>query len=386
LAITTWSQHHCRMQKKITLLIDNILTPYEVARYNAINEVLEGKLLVWFQAASDINRHWSNLPDIHFKYEILPGKPFRLIGKDVHTFHINPGITKKLQTLQNNLEKIIICGWDSSTYWLAAAFCKVHGIPYTLWSGSTKYEASWRRTLFFPIIYLLVRSAQDYIAYGSRAKAFLQSLGVRDDKIKIFYNSVDLAYFSKNSQLSEAQKKQKKVSLDIPVDNFVFLFIGQLIERKGVRELLEAFKILNRQNNKVSLLVVGNGKLRDAVIQKRVRHISHVEYDKVPQLYGLADCLVLPSHEEVWGLVINEAMAAGLPVISSDVVGASEDLVIEDKTGYVYRPGDIAELGKCMSKMLKNAKQLGAEAAKLITKTDPATMAKKHFGASKYGK
>ena len=115
-------------------------------------------------------------------------------------------------------------------------------------------------------------------------------------------------------------------------------------------------------------------------------HVPHTEYDKVPELYGIANCLVLPSLEEVWGLVINEAMAAGLPIISSDRVGASEDLVTDDVTGYIYPAGNTDALVMNMTKILKNSRRLGMAATSLVKKTHPATMAKKHFGATRYAK
>lgn len=369
------------MSKKITLIVDTIITPYEISRYEAINTVLKDNLLVWFQAKSDINRNWHSLPKINFNYEVLHDTPFRLIGKDVHTLHINFQILKKLALLQQNIKQVIICGWDSPNYWLIVSFCKKNKIPYILWSGSTHYEKSWRRTLFLPLIKWIVAGASRYIAYGSRAQLFLESLGASADKTIQFINSVDIDYFIQKSIELFPQKDNIRKQIGISPTDFVYLYIGQLIERKGVSDLLKAFAT---QSMNCKLLVVGTGPMKSALLNAeaplkgKIIHIPKVEYNDIFKYYAAADCLILPSHEEVWGLVVNEALASGMPVIASSAVGAAPELVFDGKTGYTYPSGDVSALALCMNK-IKNTQFDMKSIQQSVLFTSPQKMAHKVF-------
>ncbi len=374
------------MPKKITLLIDSIITPYEIARYNAINEVLSGNLIVWFQAETDSNRHWKELPKPNFKFEVLKDRPIRLVGKDIHTFHINPEVLKKLGAIKNDLEKVIICGWDSLTYWQAAYYCKRNLIPFTVWSGSTVHEKSWRRVVFMPIIKWIIKNASEYIAYGTRAKKFLHTLGAPLDKIKIFYNSVDVEYFSEKAVELAPRRDSLREKLSIAKSDYVFLYIGQLITRKGIRDLLSAF---SSQTAHIKLMVIGTGPLDHLVKEAQVAtkpgqitYLPHLEYFELPQYYVMSDCLILPSHEEVWGLVVNEALASGVPVIASDAVGATDDLIFNGKTGYTYEAKNISSLLNRMKQVVSRGETMKEASIAVAMKTHPKTMAIHTFSGS----
>jgi len=367
------------MSEKITLIIDNIITPYEVARYNAINDVLNGKLEVWFLSETDINRNWKEFPKINFKYKFLNDAPLRLVGSDTHTFHTNLGISKELQATKESLARIIICGWDSLSYWQTVIFCKKNSIPYILWSGSTEYEKSWRRSLFMPIIKWIVSGASEYIAYGSRAQRFLERLGANKSKISQFINSVDVDFFVSQSNALRPRREQIRKKLGFKADDFVYLFVGQLIERKGVRELATSFSEIKDENKK--LLIIGSGKL-DSLFEQfenNVIYLDHLEYHQLPEYYVASDCLILPSKEEVWGLVVNEALACGIPVIVSNAVGAGEDLILEGETGLSIELAN----EKALIQAMMNIAEMPFSIKKLqevALKTHPRIMAEKVFG------
>lgn len=370
------------MQKNLTLIIDNLLTPYIVSRYNEINTVLDNNLEVWFQANGDVNRHWTSFPKIKFKYLILEDTPIRLKGEDTHTFHINSQVINLLREKKPYLKRVILCGWDSFAYLYTAWYCTTKGIPYTLWSGSTLFEQSWRRVLFWPVIKMVVSYAADYIVYGTRAKTFLQSLGAKSEKINVFYNSVDVNYFLTEAKKLVSKKEMIRKKFKLRAHHYVFLFVGQLIERKGIPELLKAFTFLQEKRSDCSLLIVGNGILEKEIKNLKVpniRHLSHREYNQMPEVYAAADCLILPSKEEVWGLVVNEAMASSLPVIVSNRVGASEDMVVPGRTGYTYQSGNIHQLREYMELMIDQKKDLRAHTIRQALKTNPKLMAQSVF-------
>lgn len=320
---------------KKTLIIDNIITPYAIFRYNAINKALNSQLEVWFQAESDINRDWKIPPQIDFKYKVLKDYPLRFIIKDFFTFHLNPEIFKLLPIYKKKLGRVICHGWDSPTYLYALLFCIKNKIRCTVWSGSTLYEKKLLRYLFNPLLKLWLKLADDFIAYGSRAKKYLESLGVEEDKIKIFLNTVDVDFFSRRANLLGTKRNILRKKYGFNDREKIILFVGQLIERKGIVELIEAFAEIAKSQSNIALFIIGNGPLRDKIKDlikqyawAKIKHIDFIQYDKMPEVYAVSDVLVLPSKEEVWGLVVNEALSSGIPVMVSHFTGVSDDLVI----------------------------------------------------------
>src|SRR5207244_3931253 len=102
-----------------------------------------------------------------------------------------------------------------------------------------------------------------------------------------------------------------------------------------------------------------------------VHFVGFQNQSDLPKYYSIADVFVLPSENEPWGLIINEVMCGGVPVITTTDVGAAADLVVNDKTGYVYPTGDIEMLTKHLSDLLrdpKRAEQMGAHARQLIAR------------------
>ena len=160
-------------------------------------------------------------------------------------------------------------------------------------------------------------------------------LGAKENKIKIFLNSVDADYFHKESIKFKKNKLSLKEKYGIPKNDKVIVFVGQLIERKGIKELLQGFG--NTANSSTTLVIAGEGALKPEIesyvkMHKnvKIRLLGFVEYNKLPEIYTLSDALILPSKEEVWGLVVNEALACGIPVLVSKFAGCSTDLIDKD--------------------------------------------------------
>lgn len=308
-----------------TIIIDNILTPYEVARYNEINKVLKNNLEVWFINKKETNRNWKEFPTIKFQYLIL--------NKAIKLFELRD----LLELERNRIERVVCSGWDSPVYYYALLFCKKNKIRFTLWSGSTQYEISWRRKLFSPLVNWIIRNSTDYIAHGTRAKEYLISLGADQKKIKIFLNSVDVDFFMKSAAKVKKIRSSLRIKHNISSTDFLFLYVGQLIDRKGIKELVRAFIKYTEIKDNIKLLIVGDGPLKrdlqNIVISYNCKNIiftGFIQYQKLPEIYAISDALILPSKEEVWGLVVNEALASGIPAVVSHFAGCSVDLITKD--------------------------------------------------------
>lgn len=150
-----------------------------------------------------------------------------------------------------------------------------------------------------------------------------------------------------------------------PADPVRILFCGQMIERKGVDLLLAAFSRLVEDGQRVELTLVG----REAELPQMLAAVppavrEHIHFagfqapDDLPRYFAAADIFVLPSRYDGWGVVVNQALGAGLPVICSDAVGAAEDLVLPGENGYLFASGDADELHKVLAQLANSPDQI----------------------------
>lgn len=142
-------------------------------------------------------------------------------------------------------------------------------------------------------------------------------------------------------------------------DGTIVLFAAKLIRLKRASDLIDAFSRICGRVPDSHLVIVGSGEEEDnlrrqvaGVADGRVHFLGFLNQTDLPSIYAACDLFVLPSDNESWGLVVNEAMAAGLPVIVSDDVGAAPDLVANTGAGMVYPCGDIDALAACLETML----------------------------------
>ena len=227
----------------------------------------------------------------------------------------------------------------------------------TLWSGSTINEKSWRRNLTKPMVKFFVKISTDFIAYGTRAKEYLIKLGANERKIKIFLNDVNKKYFQAQSKKITKQKKKLREKYGVVTEKNL-LFVGQLIERKGVLDLLGAYKIFKKTHPKWGLIIVGygqlEGKIKKIIKKEKLKDVcclGFIEQYDLPEIYAVSNTLVLPSHEEVWGLVVNEALYSGLKVVVSNKCGCVPDLFTDNpQKGSVFEPGDDKGLLQALEK------------------------------------
>jgi glycosyltransferase involved in cell wall biosynthesis len=180
-----------------------------------------------------------------------------------------------------------------------------------------------------------MRSGDAWIAIGTRSARDLARLGADPSRIR-------LAPVVALPALAPAPDP------DRPRDPTRFLFVGQLIERKGIEVLLQAWRGVDGE-----LTIAGDGVLRPAVeaaaaADGRIRYAGHAAGEELEELFAWADVLVLPSLYEVWGVVVNEALDRGLVVVATDEVGAVDDLVVEGVNGLVVRARSASDLRRAL--------------------------------------
>jgi len=207
----------------------------------------------------------------------------------------------------------------------ASLICKflqpIFKIPYVV---STHATYDLKPSLLSKLIYFTLSSSSLIFTLSNASKKELMSIGISKNKIDVYKYWVDQNIFNikENNNLRETLKINK--------DEFVVLFIGRLIEKKGVKPLLEAFDTLEKQNSKIKLVIGGTGPLEDEVQKFSDEHlntvyIGGVKNSDISNYYNISDTLIIPStHDEGFGRVILEALSCGKPVIGSNRGGIPE--------------------------------------------------------------
>jgi glycosyltransferase involved in cell wall biosynthesis len=368
------------------LLLHNIMAPYRFPLFRALAGRPGIDLTVWFMSRSAKNRRWAAAKDgreqLGFNYSVLPAIELRHFTRDLFTYIVNP--TFPGMYARHRYDVLIAAGWLDFACQVGFTFSKLMRRKFILWSESTPNELSWRRTVAVPLVKTMVSGADACIAVGSRSKQYLEMLGARPPDIFTAYSTVDIAHFELVSSRARLTRDQRKEALGIKRRQVV-LYCGQFIERKGIRDLVDAFAIVKREFEDVALLLVGYGPLQ-ADLEWRVRElgladvhfVGHAEVDEIPALYALGDIFVLPSTEETWGLVVNEAMACGLPVVVTDAVGSGPDLVEQGANGFVVQARNVEALANRVGELLRGPSLIAAfsrRSSELIHRFTPESAA-----------
>jgi glycosyltransferase involved in cell wall biosynthesis len=252
---------------------------------------------------------------------------------------------------------------------LAATFiiARVLKKPFILWTNLWFHPQTLFHKITFPITRYIYRHADAIVAYGYHVKDYLIPLGVDERKISYSWNVTDNSLF--NRPISESEKDVLKKRFNLQ-GRHILLFVGRLSEEKGLEYLLDGIRNLPREL-KVSLLLVGKGESKSNLMRMVKKHSMDYVYfvDYVPNkelvpFYALADIFVLPpittkTLKEVWGIVLNEAMNQGCPVIATTAVGAAMGgLVQQGKNGLIVPERDSQALANAIIEIFSNGEKL----------------------------
>jgi len=342
------------MKKKKVILLTNIITPYVTPLFNHIYQVGGFNFKVIALAETEKNREWQLAKEkIKFDYKILSG--WHLFSykkeKEIST-HFNWGVLRSLSKF--NPDIIIIGGYDNLAYWQAFFYCKILGKKCILWSGTTLLSTGSLIGIRGFLKKIIIKGANKYIAYSTKAKEYLEYFGADSKDIYISTNTVDVNFFHESVSQYRNDRSFLEESKKFP--KIMFLYVGQLVQRKGVKQVLRALNTLN--DSDIGFMIVGSGpeeeNLKKFCNENNLKNVSFegfCQQEELPKYYALADIFILPSFEEVWGLVVNEALASGLYVLCSKYAGAAYDL-INNENGVIFNPNNIDEIAKS----IKNAR------------------------------
>ena len=283
-----------------------------------------------------------------------------------------------------NPEVIICGGYNYAASWEALLWSRRHRADFVLWSESNGQDARAGRPWVESLKAYFLRHCDRFVVPGKAAFAYLKSLGSSDASILIAPNAVDNALFASKAEAARLQATEIREKLKLP-PRFI-LFVGRLVPEKGVFDLLDAYaKLESGVRSNVGLVFAGDGISREELVH-RAKEIDSgvvcfpgfVQRENLPALYAPQKLSVLPTHSDTWGLVVNEAMACGLPIIVSNVAGCSSDLVENGWNGYVVPARDPGKLSAAIDSLvgqLELTKKMNARSLERIRNYSPEACA-----------
>lgn len=286
-------------------------------------------------------------------------------------FHaINPGAFSRLL---RGFDAVWLNGYLYPSNWMAVAAAAVGGARVILRS-ELRLDPLRPPRWFDPIRSRIIRrwvnrcGALLYIGQANRA-AYL-AYGAASEKLFFSPYSVDVDTIGTTVQSHANSRAALRSKWGIPIDAIVVLFAGKLTHRKHPEALLRLVAG-ERTIPNLHIVFAGSGQLESSLRRSapgrgnRITFLGFVNQSLLPEIYALADIFVMPSEREPWGLVLNEAMAASLPSVVSEAVGAVADLIVPNETGYTFPLGDWSAMAAHVYRLAVDAdlrKRVGAAA------------------------
>lgn len=262
-----------------------------------------------------------------------------------------PGVREEI--VKGRFDAFVVPGWALLTYWQAVRACRRAGVS-VLVRGDSQLPAErpgLRRRLKALAFPLILRQFDGYLFVGQRNRAYLAHYGAPAHRLFFSPHCVDNEAFARASALAQTPLAEPPVKR--------ILFVGKLVARKRPLDLVQAAARLRACGHRVVLAFAGSGELATALAEAAAaagvpaEFLGFVNQSAMPQVMAAADVIALPSDgTETWGLVVNEAMACGVPAVVSDVVGCGPDLIQPGATGAVFPCGDIAAMADAIEATL----------------------------------
>lgn len=259
-----------------------------------------------------------------------------------------------MHALASDSKLVIVPGFFLIEFWVLLFIAKIKGCMVALFCDSTLNEAS---PSFIKKIFksYFVKLCDGYFCYGTLSSNYLESLGAIHNNIYIRCQSAALT-LDYNAEVAYERRKVSAGSKEKPR----FLYVGRLSSEKNISLLLQAFQSVLKKIPNAELVFVGSGPLLDYLqyqaydlkVDQSVFFAGSMGVDMLAIEYYKATCLILPSIREPWGLVVNEALSYGCPVIVSSRCGCVPELVVEGKTGFTFDPFSPDDLEDKMLKVI----------------------------------
>jgi len=281
-------------------------------------------------------------------------------------------------------DAVVCVGYSDPEIHQAVAWSLRRGLPLVTCSDST-YDDEARTGLKEAFKRLVVSAFDAALVAGSRAHDYLGTLGLDGDRLFQPWDVVDNAHFELGSDAARRSPAEARARLKLPEQ--YFLCVSRFVPKKNLGRLVEAYAryAAGAGNSPWSLVLSGTGPMeadlraQAAGLGALVCFPGFLQYNDLPACYGLAGALILPSVSDQWGLVVNEAMAAGLPVLVSSRCGCAPDLVRDGVNGFAFEPGDAAAIGDLLTRIAgmspEERASMGARSREIVAAFTPQAFA-----------
>jgi glycosyltransferase involved in cell wall biosynthesis len=341
---------------------NNIPSPYVVERFNALASRGNLEFEAWFNTRRERDRSWNvDEAEWRFRARYIPRRS--VAARRLHL---------PLPELTNARPDLLISLYASPSFVLGSAAARACGsrIAYRVLPTFDEWvqRARWKELLKS----LIFRSVDGVIVPGPDGASMAQRYGVPSERIRAVTQSVAVEHYARARDVEPTRRARRREEMGL--HGCVFLYVGRLWSGKGLTYLFDAFRKVRGGRPNISLLLVGDG-VHEASCQAVARGLPGVTFTgfvqprDLPDYYALADALVFPTLGDPHGLVVEEAMAAGLPVICTEAAGDIHRRLPDGRAGYVVPPADSNQLGQRMDRLAADEdlrRRLAGEAERLV--------------------
>lgn len=325
------------------LFITNIPSPYRVDFFNELGKSCHLTVAFGRTAAKDRNRNWKSDEFCNFEAIFLCGIE---IGTDASiSYEIVP-------IIRRGYDIVILNGYASPTYAIAMEYMKMNSIPFLLNADGGFIKKD--KGVIYRLKRHLIGMSTAWLSTGTMTDDYLVHYGANRQNIYRYpFTSVKEKerYFP-----SEYDKVEKKRELGIEEDKIV-LAVGQFIHRKGLDLLI---KCSTKLPSNTSIYIIGGEPTEEYKQLLQTQKIENVHFsgfksrNELQEYYIAADVFAFPTREDIWGLVLNEAMAKGLPCVASKHAIAANEMIVDGESGYIVEPENINDMVSRLNTLLEN--------------------------------
>lgn len=351
--------------------LTNLPAPYTVEFFNELGKLCELTVIYERESAADRDEKWRSEADSCYKEIFLHGLK---IGSE------NSFCPQVVKYLKDDFDAIVIGVYSTFTAMVAIRYLikKKREYYFSTDGGFIKEETTGKRKLKT----YLIGNAKGWFSPGSNTDKYLEYYGAKSEKIYRYpFTSLDCGDIL-SEPLDEKKKTELRKRLNLP-EGTLAIGVGQFIHRKGWDILIDAIFRDSSLSNIHFLIVGGEENQFNSLIQSpipdNVRIIPFISKRELFEYYRAADFFVLPTREDIWGLVVNEALACGLPVITTDKCNAGIELINDGINGYLCKTDD-ESLAYAVSRICKDdLMKMSKEAIASIGKYTYSNMAERYY-------
>lgn len=327
--------------------VTNLRTPYRTLQWNEFTRIPNVQVTVYYTDRPDENRAWKMTAAEGYDEIDLPGTQLGKAGR------MNAG----LHHIVSTYDLIVIGGYEKPAYIALSLLCRMYRKPYVLlYDGiSTSRLQDAPNGYKHKLKATVVDHAAAVFGNGEVSRRYFSRVfGYPEARIYNQYLSVDGRSIQELARHRDYYREKLRTKYGLAPEEQVLVYSGRLIAIKNMATVIEA---VGAMENPVTVFVIGGGEQEDELQQQaRETGVKLIitgflsRQEDVFQHYMLGDAFILPSLIEPWGLVVNEALAGGLPVIVSENCGCAPDLVKEGVNGYTVDPNDIRQMAIVIKK------------------------------------